>query len=223
MQRILRSKTLDFIQDDVFGRFNPSAELSVGPESAGKVNQIVQIEVPVNDAGSVLFCIEGIAFLFDMGRNHHDRLPQIHGLADRLEPRCAGISLASRHLTQELHVIKLVKRKRAVYFLHRFFFPMIPKEAERHLWMNLVPLHNAFRKARIDHIPVNIVALSAFLTEHIRTQQRGNNRDMPFCVFVHRTERKSQPVGCSQRSHLRKKVQEKKAETVGLGKLEILM
>ena len=140
-----------FVQDDVTRRAHPCPERRVRLVSPGKCQQLVEVESFVYNPTSVQSGIVRIALLLDMCRYHQDRLTQIHRLAYRLETCRTGVCLATCHLAQELPVVQLIKRQGFVYLFHRFFFPMVPKEAQRYLRMFFVPAAHIIRKSRIDH------------------------------------------------------------------------
>lgn len=79
---MIGNQTFQFVDDDALGRFGPVPEVGVRTVGLGKLQQSVQVETVVADTGSALHGIVGIAFLFDVCRDHHEGFTQVHGFAD---------------------------------------------------------------------------------------------------------------------------------------------
>ena len=74
-----------------------------------------------------------------MRRHHHQRLAQIHCLADGLETGGRRVCTATCHLAQELLVIQIIEAERVIHDLDRGLGSIVPEKAQRHGRVGLMP------------------------------------------------------------------------------------
>ena len=82
--------------------------------------------------------------------------------------------------------------------------------------MGGMPLQNILRESGVQHISVNIPAVthsrviravSPAETEHFRAQERRDNLDLTLRVITHRPETERKNLSRAPRHHIREKVQ----------------
>ena len=110
-----------------------------------------------------------------MGRNHHERLAEIHGFADGLKSGSRSIGMAPCHLTEELLVIKVIKTESIIHNLDRSLIGIVPEKPERDIRMFTMPGIDLLRKTGIEHISQYIAAIPELWTfaisKNLRTKQ----------------------------------------------------
>ena len=155
---------------------------------------------------AIVGCVEGIAFLLYVRRDHKQGFPKIHGLADRLET-CGGcISTASSQTLKEGLVVQTVERKRLVHIL----VGAVPEETQRDFRMPGMPLPDVMGKTSIEEVTVDGGAppfdrLRLPDSPDLWTKKRRH--DMYLAVRGHIPETQGQDLGCPQRDHVREHVE----------------
>ena len=94
--------------------------------------------------------IKSITSLFNMCRNHQNRLTQIHRFTNRLEPSSRGIRPRSCHITDKQCIIQLMERKTGINFHFRKHLFFIPKDMQFDTRMYLMPGTYLFTKSTIQ-------------------------------------------------------------------------
>ena len=189
-----------FIDYYGFGGSGPLAELFIGYKAFCEIKQQAEIKFVCRDSCSAFHGIEGIAFLFYMGRYHQDGFFKVYGFADRFKSRRACVCHAAGHLTEEFRVIQRVETQCRIYLCDRRVGVFVPEELQFYFRVDFMPGHDIVGKSRIEHIAMDIISFYRNGFKDFLSQERRYDSEFPAWQVPHFSERKSQvfvgPYGC---------------------------
>lgn len=93
---------------------DPTDKVHVATVAAGYPQEVVRPKIIGHHDAAAQRSIVGIALLFNMCRHKKQRLPEIHGLTDRLETGCRSIGRTTTERAEKGTVIDGVERERRI-------------------------------------------------------------------------------------------------------------